>query len=332
MDNKRMKNIVIGLGAFTLVTLGLGKFFDTRCESSCIGEAFAANTENGLKGLEKFNIILDDDDDKIVINKGDGPVIHITKDDSDSLGGDEGNPSRTDKPLTESIPAKDLKQVQIKSYITDWKVVEAADDQIHFVFKGYLPPKEWTIKTSGSKLDLETTKKGPLEGELQLPKNFAGEITFTNITGDITVEKLAKADSFHLTTVSGDLNLKAAPARTLNINTVSGDVEFLPVLVNKDLEIDYNSVSGNLNAVLKTPVKEFSAKSVSGNVDLKAGKTVGFEFEMEGISASFDGLPKETHQTEGFGNRSAKGSFGADPKGRLTFNSVSGDFTLESAD
>jgi hypothetical protein len=67
---------------------------------------------------------------------------------------------------------------------------------------------------------------------------------------------------------------------------------------------------------------------VSGDVNLKAGKTVGFDFEMEGISASFEGLPADTRQTEGFGNRSAKGSFGASPQGKLKFNSVSGDFNL----
>jgi DUF4097 and DUF4098 domain-containing protein YvlB len=332
MDNKRMKNIVIGLGAFTLITLGLGKFFDTRCESSCIGEAFAANTKDGLEGLGNFNIILDDDDDKIVINKGDGPKIRITTDGKDTLGGDEGNPARTAKAVTETVPGKDIRELNIKTYVTDWKVVDSADDQLHFVFKGYLPPKEWTVKTTGDKLNLEVTKKGPLEGELQLPKNFSGEINITNVNGDITVEKLAQASGMHLTTVSGDVNVKAVPTRILNINTVSGDVELQPTALSKDLEIDYNSVSGNLTAALNSSVKDFAAKTVSGNVDLKAGKAVGFEFDMEGISASFEGLPKDTHQTEGFGNRSAKGSFGADPKGKLTFNSVSGDFQLRSAD
>jgi DUF4097 and DUF4098 domain-containing protein YvlB len=188
------------------------------------------------------------------------------------------------------------------------------------------------VKNEGGMLDLEVTKKGPLEGELQLPKNFAGELMFTNVSGDITIESLAQTSEFNLTTVSGDLRIKAAPQKILNINTVSGDVHFEPVTLNKDMEFDYNSVSGNLDAIIKTPMKEFAAKSVSGDVQLEAGKTVGFEFEMEGISASFEGLPNDTRQTQGFGNRGAKGSFGADPKGKLNFNSVSGDFELKSAD
>jgi hypothetical protein len=331
MDNKRMKNIVIGLGAFTLITLALGKFFDTRCESSCIGEAFAANTKDGLDGLGDFNIIFDKDD-RIMLKRGDGPNIHISGGDIDTLGGDADNPARTDKSITESIPSKDVKELELKSYITDWKVVESADDQIHFVFKGYLPPKEWTVKNSGGKLEVEVTKKGPTFGELQLPKSFAGELTLTNISGDISVEKLAGTSEFNLVTVSGDLKLKAAPTKSLSINTVSGDVDFEPESLNKDLDIAYNSVSGDLKVTLMTPVKEFEAQSVSGTVDLKAGKNVGFDFEMEGISASFGGLPQDTQQKEGFGNRSAKGSFGASPKGRLKFNSVSGDFILRPLD
>lgn len=331
MDNKRMKNIVIGLGAFTLVTLILGKFFDTRCESSCIGEAFAANTKDGLDGLGNFNIIFDKDD-RIMIKKGDGPNIHISTGDSDTLGGDADNPARTDKAITESIPAKDIKELELKSYVTDWKVVDSADDQIHFVFKGYLPPKEWTVINNGGKLEVEVTKKGPNFGELQLPKNFTGELTLTNISGDITIEKLAATSEFHLMSVSGDLNVKAAPSKILSINTVSGDVNFEPTSLNKDLDIATNSVSGDLKATLVSPIKEFEAQSVSGNVDLKVAKSVGFDFEMEGVSASFDGLPDDTRQKEGFGNRSARGSFGANPKGRLKFNSVSGDFNLRPLD
>lgn len=328
MDNKRMKNIVIGLGAFTLITLALGKFFDTRCEASCIGEAFAANTKDGWDGL----IVFDDNDDRVTIGKGNGPLIHISSGDSDTLGGDADNPARTDKAITESIPSKDIKELELKSYITDWKVVESADDQFHFVFKGYLPPKEWTVKNSGGKLEVEVTKKGPTFGELQLPKNFAGELTLTNISGEITIEKLAGTSEFHLMTVSGDLKVKAAPSKSININTVSGDVDFEPSSLNQDLDIAYNSVSGDLKVTLMTPVKEFEAQSVSGNVNLKAGKNVGFDFDMEGISASFDGLPDDTQQKEGFGNRSAKGSFGASPKGKLKFSSVSGDFNLSPLD
>lgn len=331
MDNTRMKNIVIGLGAFTLVTLILGKFFDTRCESSCIGEAFAANTKDGFDGLGNFNIIFDKDD-RIMIKRGDGPNIHISSGDSDTLGGDADNPARTDKAITESIPGKDIKELELKSYVTDWNVVESADDQIHFVFKGYLPPKEWTVKNSGGKLEVEVTKKGPNFGELQLPKSFTGELTLTNISGEVMIEKLAGTSEFHLMTVSGDLKVKAAPSKILSINTVSGDVDFEPASLNKDLDIAYNSVSGDLKATLPSQVKEFEAQSVSGGVNLKAGKNVGFDFEMEGISASFDGLPDDTRQKEGFGNRSAKGSFGASPKGKLKFNSVSGDFNLSPLD
>jgi hypothetical protein len=313
MHNERLKKLVIGLSAFTLGTLGLGKFFDTRCETSCIGEAFAAN-----KGFE-FKL---DQDRKIVL----GPHITLTLDDEDG-----NQAARIDESVTETLPGKDLKDIHIKSYITDWKVIESTDDQVRLVFRGYVP-KEWTIKQDGGKLDLELKKKGPREGELQLPKNFAGSLTLDNVSGEVQIEKLAQAQDFHLNSVSGDVQIKAGPSRRLNLNTVSGDVVLQADPSHKELEIDSNSVSGDVVITLRSPVRELDAKSVSGNLQLRAGKSVGFEFEMEGVSASFEGLPKDTRKTEGFGNRSAQGSFGADPKGRLRFNSVSGDFSLELMD
>jgi hypothetical protein len=315
MHSKRFKNFVIGLGVFTLVTLGLGKFFDSRCETSCIGEAFAANSNNGLE----FKL---DNDKRIVL----GPNILITLDDED-----DGHATRIDEPVTETFPGKDLKEVHIKSFTTDWKVVDSADEQLRLVFRGYVP-KEWTIRQEGGKLDLELKKKGPREGELQLPKNFAGSITLNSVSGEIQVEQLAQAQDFRLNNVSGDVQIKAAPSRRLSINTVSGDVELQASNLNKDLGIDSKSVSGDVIATLISPIKELRSESVSGNMELKAGKAVGFEFEMEGVSASFEGLPNDARRNEGFGNRSAAGSFGADPKGRLRFTSVSGDFSLKPAD
>jgi DUF4097 and DUF4098 domain-containing protein YvlB len=171
-----------------------------------------------------------------------------------------------------------------------------------------------------------------LEGEIQLPKTFKGEIELTNISGDIAVDKLAQAESFEIATVSGDLAVMAAPTKTLSVNTVSGDVKLEPAVLKNTLVIEYNSVSGDLNATLKSPIKKFDANSVSGDVNLKASKTVGFNFEMEGVSADFEGLPKSTTKSEGFGHREAKGSFGEGTKGELSFNSVSGDFNLKQAD
>ncbi|WP_141731784.1 DUF4097 family beta strand repeat-containing protein [Oligoflexus tunisiensis] len=330
---KRMQNFVIGLGIFTLASLGLGKFFDSRCETSCIGEAFAANAEDGLKGLEKFHIYLDDDDN-ILIGSGDKErkIRFRNGDDEGKLGGDEDNPNRKKEPFTEKLAGKDLKEIVIKSYITDWKIVDSPDDDIRFVFTGYLPPKEWTLTESTGKLELELTRKGPLSVVMQLPKNFAGTVHMNSIMGDIEAEALAQVSTLDLTNVGGNLKFKAAPSQHLNVNNVNGDVSFEPAVLKKTLELDFNSVSGDLNATMNSPVKSFEAKSVSGDVNLKINKAVGFTFEMEGVSASYEGLPKNTIHSKGIANTSAKGSFGPDPKGELSFNSVSGDFHLEQVD
>ncbi len=91
----------------------------------------------------------------------------------------------------------------------------------------------------------------------------------------------------------------------------------------------------NFLMTLRSPRDARSFHEVKSNlVQRLVSKNVtrGVDFEMEGISSYFEGLPRDTQQREGFGNRSIKGSFGAGPKDKLKFSSGSGEFNLKSAD
>ncbi len=335
----RTQKIVLGLFVFTFGTLAMGKFFDTRCETSCIGEAIAANADSkdGVLNLKKYNIHLNFKDNNVAFNKKEGSdddnsiTINLGGEDAD-MGGDKDNPARQKEPLTEVYEGKNLKDIKIISYITDWTIRDASDDKLSFVFKGYLPAKEWTVKEKADEISIETKKKGPLSAEILIPKNFTGKIQFVSVSGDLKVDGLSKAKEFELTNVSGDVDLNAAPGEKLTINTVSGDINLNPKLLSKDLQISFHSVSGDMESELISPIKSFIGETVSGDIDFTVGKKVGFNFEMEGVSASYDGLPMDTSKVDSIAHRGARGTFGVEPKGDLKFNSVSGDFHLKQAE
>lgn len=333
--NNRSRNLVLGLAAFTLLTLGLGKFFDTRCTGSCIGEAFAANVEGGaksLKELEKYHIFLDDKNARITIHDSEDEEKSFTININDKNDVNINDANRIEGPLVESYPSKGLERIVIKSFVTDWVITESKDDKVGFIFKDYLPAKEWTVKESAGKLEIEFSRKGPGEAELQLPKGYKGNLEFGNVSGEVNVNKLAVARRVIINNVSGDLSIKAAPSESFNINTVSGDVEFEAEGLNRNLEIDVNAVSADTRVNLKNPVRSFASKTVSGDVNFSAGKDVAFDFEMEGVSASFNGLPKGTVMENSIAHHEARGSFGKGTRGKLSFNSVSGDFQLVVVD
>ncbi|MCX6131304.1 MAG: DUF4097 family beta strand repeat-containing protein [Proteobacteria bacterium] len=294
--NKRVQTILIVLVLFSVGSFILAQVFDSRCKTSCIGEAFAENSAHGFKGFDNININVENSS------------------------------------TTEVFNSKDLKDIVIKSNGTNWTITEAADDKGTLQFTGYRLTKEWTLSPSAGKLSIETTGKGPNEATLKLPKDFDGKIVLVTSSGDVTIEKLAKTNRLELTDVSGDIQINASPSQDLLINTVSGDVEFKTKELSPALTLGFHSTSGDLKADLVSPMKSFKAKTISGNIELIVAKGVGFAFELEGISSSYDGLPEGTEALEGAAHHRAIGSFGLEPKGELSFKSVSGDFHLKHAE
>lgn len=323
---RKARNLIFSVSVFTLASLGLAHIFDRTCGTSCIGQAFASQGDGDLLGrlieakLENWV----DGDTNISYSLGDNAETIQLKD----IGGDDKNPDRSQAAKSLSFPAQNLRNIEISSYVTDWKIRVGNDTQGSFVFTGYLQPEEWTLSQTDSKLLLKTMKKGPTRGELILPKDFAGELLLRSISGSVLVESLGSIPHLTLNTISGDLSLRAAPMQSLTIQTVSGDIDFVPASSKKELELTVESVSGDLDFTMTNPLKKIALNSVSGDVTIQKNSEIGFDLSLQGISSDFDGLPAEVKISKGFGPQSAEGAFGPEPRVPLSFESVSGDFEI----
>ncbi len=295
----RKSKIILGVFAFTVITFGLGSGFDATCEYSCIGQAFADNHE-----IKFFGVTIDGDDD-------------------------DSSSSRQSSPFQQDF-ADDLKTIEIKSVRTNWLVGASPDAKVHLTFKDFRSEKDWEINASGGNLAIKVLKKGPLEAILLVPASFGGGIQMATVSGDLKFTSLGKAQTLAIESVSGELKLDTIPQTDLALKTVSGEVFLTSVEATPELKIRIETVSGGINASLNKPMSNFKVSSVSGEFELALSKGIGFDFDLSGVSSDFNGLPDlGTTKTNRPGHRKASGSFGSEPRGKLEFSSVSGDFNLK---
>lgn len=318
----KTKKILLGLSLFTLAMLGIGRLLDSRCEGSCIVEAARANAGADWSKLNggpfNFNYRYSSSDDSF---RGTHLAIDLDGDEDDT----EENALRKSEPLREDYEGQSVKDIQINSYVTQWSIKEGSTDKLSVTYRGYLEGKEWTVNASGDRLNIKLGKKGPLEAELTLPKDYRGDLHLETVSGDCDLSSLAQTRALTVTGVSSDLQVKSAPSEELRIETVSGDIRFSAQTPRPGLKIALNTISGDASLVLESPIKELKSKTVSGDLELKVSPALGFDFEMETVNGSSEGLATEANAGSPQNHRA---SLGPEPRARLTFESISGDFKL----
>ncbi len=134
---------------------------------------------------------------------------------------------------------------------------------------------------------------GDVQGPLRLKsvsgdvdvRRYVGHVDGNTVSGDVTFEAV-RVRSIQIHTVSGDIEIAGAlePAREHRFRTISGDVEL--ALVEPDLEVEFRSASGDLESEIAGRVtrqgrKEYSValgaarghamvKTVSGDLSIRA--------------------------------------------------------------
>lgn len=160
---------------------------------------------------------------------------------------------------------------------------------------------------------------------VRLPNDFTGALQLKTVAGDVRVRRM-ELESLNLTSISGDLNFSDGSARTLAIATTSGTVDVEARVVDVDVEL----TSGSANLVL-LPNSATSGRlrvtSVSGDVRLSLADVKG-EVALKSVSgqvkSEFAGLIDDS----GPGRRELKGVLG-EGAGSMIVTSVSGDVDLK---
>lgn len=203
---------------------------------------------------------------------------------------------------TLEMPADGLVQVENLAGSIEFVAWDRAEAQIRGDSGDDVEEVEITSNSKGVQIRIHNRKNSRhIDGtDLYLRIPEAASIEADSVSADITVSG-SLGENILLNTVSGDLQVEAAPQR-LDLQSVSGDVEFEGSATRSSFE----SVSGEITLV--GPGGEVSVSTVSGDATLEAGAVSRGRFE----SVSGD-LTLE---------------LSLEDSGRLTCDSMSGDVKL----
>ncbi len=295
-----LSNVAWSLLAVTVVSLSLGKYFDSQCDIGCL---FAEGKSIASKNGDDFNITFSGDDDE------------------------NDKKPRISGPLEVKLPTLSvLTKLSYQGVSTEVKIRKGAVLAVRAY--DYQTDKKWKIQESGNELRLDFQRKGPDRLEIDLPADYKGTLALSTISGNLDIgEGLAFID-LKIESTSGDVNYQSHPSGDLSINTVSGDISSNKLGAVGPKTVDIKSVSGDCQIEILSGFQSFKANTVSGDVKiLLSGKDPAYEYRMHSISGEFTGVPGAVVK-EGIANRETDGKVG-EPKGaRLEFESISGDFQL----
>ena len=301
MTMRSLKFWLIMLG-LTLAFLGVGRLFDRRCPGGCLREVMLMHM-----GSDRPN------EEAGARRTRDGKLIR----------------ARIAEVLAIPIEEKARRQLTIKSYVTNWVIRQKKGlTAPRLSVSGYRPPEEWRIDDSGDELKIEMRKRGPRRAELEIPESFAGSLEIINVSGEVTFEAPFQLQRIKVANVSGLVSLQELPRETLELSTVTGSIKAAQNAQDAKINIEVQSVSGDIDLKLKGEFARMHVESVSGSVFLRIPENVGFRYRLESVSGNFSGFPADAEESREFGEKNLEGTVGQAGSAALQFETISGEFQL----
>jgi Toastrack DUF4097 len=148
-------------------------------------------------------------------------------------------------------------------------------------------------------------------------------VEISALSSDVNSRELAGEQSYK--TVSGDIQIESEGGR-MRVTTVSGDVALRS---NHPAEVSLNSTSGDLR-VSGAALRAFDARTVSGDVDFRAGLSAGPLHSVETVSGDLsvdatNGVTVEIKKSLDFGRDGERDVVSGDGAAHLRFRTLSGD-------
>jgi len=168
-----------------------------------------------------------------------------------------------------------------------------------------------------------------------------GDVTLQTVSGEVTGEVGA---NIRLSTVSGDVNLTARSAKTIDLKTISGDISFTGgggdvevKTVSGDVKLDLttvtrgrlNSVSGDISVRLAlAPDAELEGQTISGTLSLDFPSLPTADFDVRSLSGDIRNCFGPKASESGYGPGSRLTFRQGEARARVRIDSKSGDVHL----
>lgn len=247
-----------------------------------------------------------------------------------SIGGSvNGLLSDGTEAATHSFHAADIDEIVILWVCGDVNVSGVDTDTISYETSNNNTDFETVYKLENGRLSIgfngkkwNTGKVKSKDLSLILPQSWDGKLLkIEGVSADLAVRQLSTLQELKIENVSGNINVQSVIADTLDIETVSGDMEF----VGKFEKIDIEGVSARctIDAAAGCP-HSIDLDTVSGDFILYLPEDYGFDLNLDGVSKTLNtSLPYEKDD-----NRyQCSGKLG---KCQIDMDSVSGGISIST--
>jgi hypothetical protein len=147
-------------------------------------------------------------------------------------------------------------RVEVDTVSADINVTSVRGEQSLESVSGEVQTQAFDARVTATSVSGEVTVSGTGGKAAVHTENVSGGTTVTGIRGD-----------YHGEVVSGEIKASVAAARSLEVSSVSGDLDIQAEL-SPDARVEMGSVSGTITLRLKSPVNaEFDIESFSGDIE-----------------------------------------------------------------
>lgn len=189
-----------------------------------------------------------------------------------------------------SVAASEIRELDIEWVAGSITINTADTDQISFSENTGLADKDKLVwKQSGNKLTIQFCKPKivfglnsdfPKDLVITVPNDWnASELNIDSVSANIDIQRL-NTGKLDLVNVSGTCTLTDCSASDVDLETVSGQLNYTGSLTSVNLE----SVSADCFLTLNTGVRDIRMEAVSGDLTLYLPEEQGFTAEIDGIS------------------------------------------------
>ena len=176
----------------------------------------------------------------------------------------------------EKIAISDVKKLNLKFKSSDLNVFFTEESDIRVVQYSYKELREdqlFMVDKSNSTIEIKESNKpqffifyiGFMEQisyDVYIPKTYEKSLEIKSVSGDIEVNESLKFEDLTISSTSGDVEMGNIEAKNIKIETISGDVKLQDI---KSDNLKLKAVSGDIKAL--SAIGNIEAKTTSGEIE-----------------------------------------------------------------
>ncbi|WP_100371943.1 DUF4097 family beta strand repeat-containing protein [Bacillus sp. FJAT-45037] len=241
-------------------------------------------------------------------------------------------------------------ELHLESTSVDWRIEPTSSQQLFVEIEGQKNNQKLTVSERGNRLVVKIEEGNTIslpflhfgpdtEAVAHVPVNMLDSFHVKTVSGDVEFAASFFGDQFSFKSVSGDIVANGLEFDQANFETTSGDIQVdnfnggiaRNKTVSGDIELEHvsgeviaDTVSGDILVTYKDENKDVNVKTVSGDIELEI-PSLNATLDLRTTSGNM--TVEEMLTDQHFEKRKASGTAG-DGNFKISSNTVSGDIEI----